>query len=68
MAAGMIYRGKKWTQDYQLNYFLRTKDKAKLNPKMEKLLTKVYMDISRLGVDAVINKNNLKKLYEEYTR
>ena len=68
MAAGMIYRGKKWTQDYQLNYFLRTKDKAKLNPKMEKLLIKVYMDISRLGVDEVINKNNLKKLYDEYTR
>ncbi len=68
MAAGIVYQGKKWTKDYQLKYFLKTKDIAKLNPKMEKLLIRIYTDISKEGIDAVINKNNLRKLYEEYTK
>ncbi len=68
VAAGMIYRGKKWTKEYQLTYWLKTKDYAKINPKMDKLLTQVYMDISRLGIKKVINKKALKKLYLEYTR
>lgn len=68
MAAGMVYQGKKWRKEYQLEYWLRTKEYTKIHPKMEKLLTKIYMDISRLGVNSVINKKNLRKLYNDYTR
>ncbi len=66
MSAGMTYQGKKWTKEYQLSYWMKTKDKAKMNPKMKRLLTRVYTDISVYGVDPVINKKNLKKLYKEY--
>ena len=68
LAAGMVYQGKKWTNDYQLNYWLRVREDANINPKLDVLLTKVYTDISRHGVDKVLNKENLKKLYKRYTR
>lgn len=68
LAAGMTYQGKNWTDDYQLSYWLRTREKAKVHPKMDKLLTKVYSDVAKKGVKEVINKENLKELYDRYTR
>lgn len=68
MAAGMTYQGKNWTDDYQLSYWLRTREKARIHPKMDKLLTKVYTDISKKGVKEVINAKYLKDLYDRYTR
>ena len=68
MAAGMTYQGKNWTDDYQLSYWLRTREKARIHPKLDKLLTKVYTDISKKGVREVINSKYLKDLYDRYTR
>ena len=68
LAAGMIYQGKKWTNDYQLNYWLRVREDANINAKLDVLLTKVYTDVSKHGVDKVLKKDNLKKLYDRYTR
>lgn len=68
MAAGMIYQGKNWTDDYQLNYWLKKRQAAKINPKMDKLLTKIYTDISKKGIDEVLNSKYLKELYDRYTK
>ena len=68
MAAGMIYQGKNWTDEYQLSYWLRTREKARIHPKMDKLLTKVYTDISKKGIGTVINSKYLKDLYDRYTK
>lgn len=66
LAAGLTYQGKKWTKDYQLGYWLKVRDRARIHPKMEKLLTKVYTDVSKYGIDEVIHKENLKRLYNKY--
>lgn len=68
LAAGLTYQGKNWTDDYQLSYWLRTREKARIHPKMDKLLTKVYSDIAKKGLKPVINKAYLKELYNRYTR
>ena len=68
LAAGMTYQGKKWTKEYQLSYWNKVKDKSEIHPKMKRLLTKVYTDVSEVGVEKVVNKKNLKKLYDEYTK
>ena len=68
LAAGIIYQGKNWNDEYQLSYWLRTREKAKVHPKMDKLLTKVYTEISKKGINEVINTKNLKKLYDRYTK
>lgn len=68
MAAGLTYQGKDWTKEYQLSYWNRVKDKAKIHPTIEKLLDKVYKDISIEGMDKVLKRKRLKKLYDEYTK
>ena len=68
LAAGMIYQGKNWTNDFQLHYWLKVREDANINPKLDVLLTKIYTDIARHGVDKVLKKDNLEKLYKRYTR
>ena len=64
-AAGMTYQGDHWNKEYQLEYWNRVKKKAKIHPKMEALLDKVYTDVSVEGLDAVLNRKRLKTLYDE---
>ena len=68
MAAGMTYQGKKWTKEYQLSYWNKSKTYAKMNPIIYKLLEKIYTEISIKGIEPVLKKKYLKKLYDEYTK
>ena len=68
LAAGMIYEGKKWDNEYQMHYWLRAREKAKIHPKMDKLVTKVYTDIAKKGLNVVLKKEYLSDLYRRYTR
>ena len=61
LAAGITYQGKNWTKDYQLKYYL--KDKKIINPIIDKILIEVYTEVSKHGINKVINKKNLKRIY-----
>ena len=67
-AAGMTYQGRNWTKEYQLEYWNRVKGHATIHPIIEKLLDKVYEDVSIEGLDPVLKKSRLKKIYEDYTK
>lgn len=68
-AAGMAYQGRNWTKEYQLSYWESSERPGKyLNPKISEFLTRVYCDVAEKGLEAVINKKNLKKLYYDYTK
>lgn len=41
LAAGMVYQGKNFTKEYELEYWLKEKEKMKINPKTEKFVTEV---------------------------
>ncbi len=66
LAAGLTYQGKRWTKDYQLNYWFKTREQARINPKIDFLLTKIYTDISEYGIKKTINKKNMEYLYRKY--
>ncbi len=66
LAAGLIYQGKNWTRDYQLTYWLKTREKARVHPKVDLLLTKIYTEVSEKGIASVITKKNMKMLYQKY--
>ena len=68
LAAGMIYQGKKWDNEYQMHYWLRVRENARIHPKMDKLLTKVYTDVAKKGLKSVLKKEYLSDLYRRYTR
>lgn len=66
LAAGIIYNGKRWRNDTQLKYWTKRKDEMPLNDKNKAMLTEVFTQISIQGIDKVIRKDNLKKLYKKY--
>lgn len=69
MAAGIVYQGKKWNKEYELNYWNRVKkDVAIMDDRIRALLTRVYTDISIYGIEAVVNRKTLNRLYYEYTK
>ena len=66
LAAGKIYLKEKWNNNSQLEYWLRTKDLEYINLKTAEFLEAVYKEVSEIGIDKTINKNNLKRLYKKY--
>ena len=60
LAAGMTYQGKNWDQHYQLEYWNRVKEHAKMDDRMKDLIEKVYTEISEMGLDSVLTKKHLK--------
>ena len=51
----------------KLSYWNKVKDKAILHPKYKKLMDRVYKEVSEKGLNKVLKKQYLKKLYDEYT-
>ena len=70
MAAGIVYSGKDWTKSTQYDYWTKSVESGKIivNEKTKNFYERVYKDISIYGINKVINKKNLKKLYNEYCR
>lgn len=66
MAAGIVYQGKKWTKDWQINYYMRERDKCLIHPEIDKFMIATFTEVSQKGLDATLTKQNIKKLYEKY--
>lgn len=66
LAAGIVYNGKNWTKQIQLNYWLHSKDKTMINEKVADLLTEVFTQVSEKGIDKTLTKKNIKNLYHEF--
>ena len=66
LAAGMTYQGASWNNSYQLKYYMEDRKKKKINPIVDKILLEVYENISKKGINKVINKKNLKAIYNKH--
>ena len=66
LAAGMTYQGKKWTNDYQLKYYLKDRKTKHINPITDAILLEVYEMISKKGINEVINSKTLKRIYNKH--
>ena len=67
LSASMVYEGKNWNNSSELNYWVsKEKDKTPMNPKIQTFITKVFTEVSQKGIDEVITKRNLNKLYDEF--
>ena len=67
-AAGQVYCGKNWTEEYQENYWKKTRKDKYLNPKFVKLLDEVYSNGTKYGLKRILRKRYLRKLYDKYTK
>ena len=66
LAAGIIYKGKDWTKEYELEYWLNERDKTLVNDQVEALITDAFTQVSKVGIDKTLTKENVKKLYKKY--
>lgn len=66
LAAGIIYKGKEWTKEYELEYWLYERDKTLVNEQIEELITDFFTQVSEVGIDKVLTKKNVKELYSKY--
>jgi len=66
LAAGMVYKGKDWTKEYELDYWLNERDKTLVNDQVEALITEFLTQVSKDGIDKVLTRKNVKALYKKY--
>lgn len=65
LAAGMVYQGDKWTDGFELKYWMRAREHARIDERIDKALIKVYTEVKDYGLKKTINSYNLKKIYKE---
>lgn len=65
LAAGIVYKGKEWTKEYQLEYWKKEILRIQLNEKLKSFVTEVLEQVSKNGINATITKRNLRKIYDE---
>lgn len=66
LAAGIIYKRKDWTKEYELQYWLNERDRTLVNDQVEMLITDFFTQVSEVGIDKALTKNNVKELYSKY--
>ncbi len=66
MAAGMAYKKKDFSPQYELDYWNKEKKIEKINPKTEEFITKILEQSVKDGIDKTFTKNNFKEAYEKY--
>lgn len=68
LAAGMAYKGKNFTDEYELEYWKHEKEKIQINPKTERFVTEVLTEIAKKGIKEGLTKEKLKNAYEKYCK
>ena len=66
LAAGIVYNGKNWTPNTQLEYYMHREVRNIIHPQVDKFLTAVFTGVSQNGLDATLTKKNIRSLYEKY--
>ncbi len=66
LAAGIVYKGKDWTKEYELEYWKYERNKIYVNDNIDKLITDFLEQVSENGINKVLTKKNVKQLYNKY--
>ena len=66
LAAGIIYEGKKWTKEYELEYWSKEKERIRLNQNTKNFLTEVLEQVAQNGINKTLTKKNIKYLYKKH--
>ena len=68
IAASMVYSGKDYKPENNLNYFKNRADLDYINKDIKKALIDVYEQLTSKELNKTINKKNLKKIYDKYVK
>lgn len=65
-AAAMIYEGKNFTIEYELNYWKNEREKVRMNDNMKNFVDEVMKKIEEHGIKKGLTKQTIKKSYEKH--
>lgn len=68
LSAGIVYKGKEFTNDYPLWYWKNVKNKDLFHPKMIEFFEDIFTEISKKGINAVVRKDVLHNKYNEHCK
>ena len=66
LASGIVYNGKNWTQNTQLEYYMNKERKNLIHPQIDKFLMATFTEVSKNGINKTLTHKNMKELYEKY--
>lgn len=68
LSASKIYNGKNWTNSSEIEYWLKEKNITKINENISKMLTEVFLQVERQGINKTLKRKNIKNLYNKYCK
>lgn len=66
IAAGIVYSGKDWKPSIQIEYYMKERKLYLIHPQIDQFMIAVFEEVNQSGLDKIITKENIKKLYEKY--
>lgn len=66
LAAGIIYQGKNWTKEFELEYWKVEQQKIRINDKVKNFVTEVLEQVAKDGIDKTLKKKNIVNLYKKH--
>lgn len=66
LAAGIVYSGKDWTPNTQIEYYRKERKLNLTHPQIDKFMMAVFAQVSKEGLDKTLTKQNIKNQYEKY--
>ncbi len=66
LSANKVYNGKNWTWSSELEYWNKEKQVIQINKHTEEMLTEVFEQVAREGIEPVLKKANIKALYKKH--
>jgi len=66
IAAGIVYSGKNWTDDFELKYYMDERKTMLVHPQIDKFVIAVLTELAEKGLKKTLTKENIKNLYEKY--
>lgn len=69
LSASITYQGKNWNNGTELEYWRKKEvNSPMINEKIKKVLEEVFVEVSEKGIDPVINKKNLMRIYNKHCK
>ena len=66
LAAGIVYEGKNWTKEFELEYWKRERERIRINKKTKGFITEVLEQVAENGIDSTLTKKNIAELYKKH--
>ena len=56
LAAGIVYQGNKWNQEWPMTYYMNEREKALMHPQIDQFMLAVFIDVRKNGLDETLTK------------